>query len=255
MKLLTRQKDVISIKDDDRDLREVSAMEYNVYCDESCHLEHDREKVMGLGAIWCPKESTRQINDEIRDIKRKHSTIPGLEAKWVKVSKGKIDFYKDIVTYFFTNDKLHFRVLIVPDKRKLRHEKFMQDHNTWYYKMYYEMLNVILHVNDSYNIYLDIKDTIGGEKVRELNEVLLRSKYDKNNDIVKKLQIVRSDEIEIMQITDLLIGAAVYANRKKFLSEGKVEIVNLIQKKFGYELDCSTHRSESKFNILVWQGR
>ena len=29
---------------------------FNVYCDESCHLEHDRQKVMVLGAIWCPLE-------------------------------------------------------------------------------------------------------------------------------------------------------------------------------------------------------
>jgi len=24
---------------------------YNIYCDESCHLEHDRQPVMVLGAI------------------------------------------------------------------------------------------------------------------------------------------------------------------------------------------------------------
>jgi len=28
---------------------------YNIYCDESCHLENDGEKVMVLGAIWCPR--------------------------------------------------------------------------------------------------------------------------------------------------------------------------------------------------------
>ena len=35
---------------------EVEAMPqaFNVYCDESCHLEHDRQKVMILGATWCP---------------------------------------------------------------------------------------------------------------------------------------------------------------------------------------------------------
>src|ERR1700722_11096356 len=25
----------------------------NVYCDESCHLEHDQSNFMVLGAIWC----------------------------------------------------------------------------------------------------------------------------------------------------------------------------------------------------------
>jgi hypothetical protein len=27
---------------------------FNVYCDESCHLEHDRQQAMVLGAVWCP---------------------------------------------------------------------------------------------------------------------------------------------------------------------------------------------------------
>ena len=31
-------------------------MEYTVYCDETCHLEHDNIKPMALGAVWCPKE-------------------------------------------------------------------------------------------------------------------------------------------------------------------------------------------------------
>ena len=34
---------------------------FNIYCDESCHLEHDRQKVMVLGAVWCPLEKTREI--------------------------------------------------------------------------------------------------------------------------------------------------------------------------------------------------
>jgi len=27
---------------------------YNVYCDESCHLLGDEQEVMVLGAVWCP---------------------------------------------------------------------------------------------------------------------------------------------------------------------------------------------------------
>ncbi len=31
---------------------------FNVYCDESCHLENDHRKVMVLGAVWCPFDKT-----------------------------------------------------------------------------------------------------------------------------------------------------------------------------------------------------
>lgn len=26
--------------------------EYNIYCDESCHLENDRQPIMVLGGMW-----------------------------------------------------------------------------------------------------------------------------------------------------------------------------------------------------------
>ena len=35
--------------------------EYNFYCDESCHLEHDNSNVMVLGAVWCPKDKRHEI--------------------------------------------------------------------------------------------------------------------------------------------------------------------------------------------------
>ena len=33
---------------------------YNIYCDESCHLEHDRQKAMVLGGIWCPYDKRKK---------------------------------------------------------------------------------------------------------------------------------------------------------------------------------------------------
>ena len=34
---------------------------YNIYCDESCHLEHDRQKAMVLGGIWCPYDKRKKL--------------------------------------------------------------------------------------------------------------------------------------------------------------------------------------------------
>ncbi len=39
---------------------------YNVYCDESCHLEHDDKPVMVLGAIWCNHDKTREAAVRLR---------------------------------------------------------------------------------------------------------------------------------------------------------------------------------------------
>lgn len=65
---------------------------FNVYCDESCYLEHDRQKVMVLGAIWRPLEKTREIALSVRDLKERHNLARDFEIKWPKVPPGKINF-------------------------------------------------------------------------------------------------------------------------------------------------------------------
>jgi hypothetical protein len=117
---------------------------FNVYCDESCHLEKDGHSAMVLGAVWCPLEKVREIAVRIREIKAAHSLPPRFEIKWVKVSPAKVQFYRDVMDYFFDDDDLHFRALIVPDKSRLRHDAYNQTHDDWYYKMYFDMLKVIL---------------------------------------------------------------------------------------------------------------
>ena len=44
---------------------------YNVFCDESCHLEKDNQPIMAFGAIWCPKSDTSRLASEIRERKVK----------------------------------------------------------------------------------------------------------------------------------------------------------------------------------------
>lgn len=117
---------------------------FNVYCDESCHLENDHQKAMVLGAIWCSVDKTREIAIRLREIKQKHKLASNFEIKWTKVSPAKLAFYLDIIDYFFDDDDLHFRGLVIPDKSKLNHGAFPgQNHDDWYYKMYFDMLKVI----------------------------------------------------------------------------------------------------------------
>jgi len=145
---------------------------YNIYCDESCHLENDHQMVMVLGAVWCQLEKTREISVYMRELKKSHGLSTTFEIKWTKVSQGQQAFYLDLLDYFFDNDDLHFRALIVPDKSKLRHELYGQDHDTWYYKMYFDMLKVILDPDARYRIYVDIKDTRSATKINRLHDVL-----------------------------------------------------------------------------------
>lgn len=227
---------------------------FNVYCDESCHLEHDESTVMVLGAVWCPLDKRREIIERLREIKATHGVGRDFEIKWTKVSPGKVKFYQDLIDYFFDDDDLHLRALVVADKSILRHDTFEQTYDQWYYKMYYTMLKVIFTPQDCYRVYLDIKDTRGAAKIRKLHEVLANSLDDFSRSIIERMQLVRSHEIELLQLTDLLIGAIAYANRGLESNEAKIALVERIRKRSGYHLNRTTLNRETKVNILIWHS-
>ena len=223
-------------------------MEYNFYCDESCHLPNDNSPVMVLGGIWCPKEKTREINDRIREIKKKHSIGP--EMKWVKVSGAKLEAYLDLINYFFDDDDLHFRVLVVDNKTAINHAAFNQTHDEWYYKMYFDMIKTVLNPSDRYHIYLDIKDTKSKTKVAKLQEVLSNSQYTISRRTISNIQVIRSNEVEIMQIVDILIGAVGYKMRGFSKSNAKMQLIRLIERRSGYRFERNALYREDKFNIF-----
>lgn len=110
-------------------------MKYNIYCDESCHLENDRMKAMVLGAVWCQYDQKKYLFRKIKLLKQQYGIPSEFEIKWTKVSPSKLDFYKDIVNLFFDEPLLHFRAVVIPDKKKLNHLNFNQNHDDFYYKM------------------------------------------------------------------------------------------------------------------------
>jgi hypothetical protein len=209
---------------------------------------------MVLGALWCPLEKAKEIMIEIKEIKERHDLPRAFEIKWAKVSPAKQPFYEELIDYFFTNDDLHFRALVVPDKSKLQHELYGHDHDTWYYKMYFAMLKIILNPQDRYRIYLDIKDTRSAPKVAKLQDVLCNNMYDFQREIIERVQTVRSHEVEILQLTDLMIGAVSYVNRELYDNAAKVALASNIQAKSGYSLSRTTLLREDKVNILSWRS-
>lgn len=236
----------------------------NIYCDESCHLQNDQQSIMAFGAVYCPIEKKNEIFERLFSFKEKHHLIPkykknpednrtSYELKWNKVSNSKLEYYKDVINYFFDDDDLQFRVLIVSDKAAIDYQKFNHTHDTFYYKMYFGMLKAILNPEYSHHIYIDIKDTRSREKVHKLEQVLRTDKYDYSKEIIKKVQQVRSHEVEVLQLTDLLTGAVAYVNRGFNKSKAKNELINLIRHRSKYTLTKSTLLKERKFNIFIWE--
>jgi len=227
---------------------------FNIYCDESCHLENDHQKVMVIGAVWCPLEKCRDASRRIREIKARHRLGPDFEIKWGKVSPAKSDFYHNILDYFFDDDDLHFRAILVPDKAKLDHAAHGQDHDTWYYKMYFDMLKILLHPDRRYRIFIDIKDTCGVHKVHKLHGVLCNNMYDFQRRIIERVQTVRSHEVSLLQLSDLLIGIVAYTNRGLHGSPAKLSLCARAKVRTGYSLTRTTLLREDKFNLLRWNA-
>ncbi|MCF6270990.1 MAG: DUF3800 domain-containing protein [Melioribacteraceae bacterium] len=214
---------------------------YNLYCDESTHIEHDEHPYMLLSYISLPYNQIKIHKEYLKNLKEKHHFYS--EIKWTKVSNSKQNFYLELVDYFFSND-LFFRAIVI-DKSKIANNNFNQDFNTFYYKMYYQLINHKIDMSAKYNIYIDIKDDLSKLKVRKLKEIL-NVKYG----VIKNLQSIHSNESIFMQITDFLMGAVNYRLRGLSKVKTKSLIIDKIEKHCGYPLTSATFPSEDKFNLF-----
>jgi hypothetical protein len=211
---------------------------------------------MLLGAIWCTKEKKHEICKRISEIKSEFGLSRKFEIKWNKVSPAKKDFYLRLTDYFFDNNDIHFRALIVPDKSDLRHDQFNQTHDDFYYKMYFDLLKVIFTPSNRYNIYIDMKDTRSQRKVDKLAEVFNTChRYDFDKKIINRIQQIRSHEVELLPLADLLIGAIGYHCRGLQTNLAKLAIIKRIQERSGYSLNSSTLFREDKLNLFFWKSR
>jgi len=227
-------------------------MEYNVYCDESCHLLNDKKNFMVLGAVYCPKSEVNVVVKHIKKLKKQYNLNWASEIKWTKVSNSTLNFYLDLLEYFFINKNLRFRAVIC-DKRKLNHDKYHQTHDKWYHKMYYEMIRYFINSDNSYEIYPDIKDTNSFNNFQDVAKFLKIKLKDINGKTLKKIQPIRSNESYILQLVDVLIGAMQYNKNELQTSNSKLKVINYIKKNVIDGIDETTTYNKNKFNILVWE--
>lgn len=215
----------------------------NYYCDESCHLQNDHKQYMVLGYVSAPYTKIKQFKEEIKALRIKHKNK--FEIKWTNLNQWNYNFYADLVDFFFDRTKLRFRALIV-DKRRYIAEKCGNDYDRFYYLMYYQLIHHTLDISRSYNIYPDIKDDLSTYRIEKLKEIL-----NVRMGIIQKIQHVRSHEVELLQLCDLLIGAISYKlNNPQMTNLSKKRLIERIEKKIGNDLSQQTSKYEEKFNVF-----
>lgn len=103
--------------------------------------------------------------------------------------------------------------------------------------------------NDSYKIYMDIKDTRGKEALNKLTDVFEREQ--KKGLPTPYMQHIRSDESQLLQLSDLLTGAVSYKIRNIKTSGIKLELINYIEQKLGIILNTTSSFDYQKFNRFI----
>lgn len=219
---------------------------YNFYCDESTHLPNDRQPYMVLGYISVPYPQIKQVKKDIRAIVTKHN-FRG-ELKWTNVHETTLAMYQELVDYFFTISDLNFRAIIV-NKSQIRDKDNGQSYEDFYFKMYYQLIHHQLDFSFTYNLFLDIKDTCSHKKLAKLKDIL------SNTTPIRTCQFVRSHEVVLLQLTDVLMGAVNYNLRVKNghlagRNTAKSKIIAKIQKKSNCSLERTSYKSARKFNLF-----
>jgi hypothetical protein len=214
---------------------------FNFYCDESCHLENDQQPYMLISYVSSAYNQIELHNEKIRQLKNEHKM--NTEIKWSKVSHSKYGFYADLVDYFFATD-LQFRAIVIK-KNQINNNTYGQSFDEFYYKMYFQLLNHKIDMEHTYNVYLDIKDTLSARKVKRLKEIL-NIRYSS----IRNLQNIRSSESLLMQMADLLMGAMSYHLRGGGPVIAKNRLIDKIKSHCQLPLTYSTPRDEPKFNLF-----
>jgi hypothetical protein len=216
---------------------------YNYYCDESCHLENDNKQFMVLGYISIPYSRIKKIKEQIKEIRKKQKNT--FEIKWTYANRWNYSFYSELIDFFFDISDIGFRAIIV-DKHKYIADKCNNDYDRFYYLMYYQLIYHKLDTRCTYNIYIDIKDQLGANKINQLKDIL-----NVRMGVIQNIQHIRSHEVDLLQLCDLLIGALSYnLNNKKKDSISKIKLIDKIMERSGYDLSFQTPKFESKFNLF-----
>ena len=181
----------------------------------------------------------------IKAIKEKHNYTE--ELKWTNVHQATYKVYADLIDWFFMND-LEFRAIII-DKSEIDESRKDYTYNDFYYKMYYQLLHQKVNFENTYNVYLDIKDTCSSAKLARLKKIM------ENNSSIRTLQFIRSHESVFVQLADVLMGAINYNLRLEKgdvqgTMKAKLNLIEKIKKHSDISLNSSTSLSGSKSNTF-----
>ena len=227
-------------------------MDFEIYCDESRQEYFKRpavelqDRYVLIGGLWIEAARRSDYKAKIKALRDTHN-LHG-EFKWTRVSPSRLPFYTSVVTLFF-DEPMRFRCIVLPADQLDAIHFHDGDNELMFYKFYYQLLrNWILDFN-TYRIFVDIRTNRVKQRLERLREFLDRSNYFAN---VASVQTLPSEQVDLLQLVDVLIGAVGYRFHGGVTSLAKVAVVEAIEQRLGHPIQ-PTRKVEEKFNILRWR--
>jgi len=228
-------------------------MDFDIYCDESRQEyfvtppSDARARYVLIGGLWVVSSERDRLRGELRRLRDAHN-VHG-EFKWTRVSPSRLAFYTDVVGLFFNDEAMRFRCLVLP-ANQLDAVRFHGGYNElMFYKFYYQLLrNWILDFN-TYRVFTDLRTNRMRQRLERLRQFLDDSNRFAN---VASVQALPSEQLGLLQLTDVLMGAVGYKLHGTRSSTAKLALVRTIESRLGCPIG-PTRKTEEKFNVFRWR--
>jgi len=225
-------------------------MRFEVYCDESqpdlFFSKHPRLRFLLIGSLWLPEDLRHELKEKVKAIRQKHNTWG--EIKWSKVSPDRLSFFLDLIDLFASYDlDVRFRCIAV-DHAQVNMALHEYDSELGFYKFYYQLVHHWILDFNEYQIFCDIKTNRDSKRLHTLQQCL---SYASLSSCISSIQSLPSRQVALIQMCDLLLGAA-GSRLNNTLSPGsaKETVVKRLESCLGISKLGPTDLSEKKFNIF-----
>ncbi len=225
-------------------------MDIEVYCDETYpdlfSSGKPQARNMFIGSLWLASGDREKFKAEIHELRDQYKV--GGEFKWSKVSPSREDFYKALFTWFCSKgESLRFRCIAI-DYEKVNLVSFHEsDQELGFYKFYYQLLHHWIHDFNDYRIFCDFKRNRRRDRLHTLKRCLGYANLSAN---ILSAQAVRSSESVLIQLADVLVGAAsARYNRKLAPGSAKKNVVWHLESQLQRKI-APTGLGEKKFNLF-----
>lgn len=225
-------------------------MKFEVYCDEALPdlftSQRPRARYLMIGSLWLPAEMREEAKARIAALRARHAVWG--EMKWTKISPSKQAFYEELIDVFMSFEtNMRFRC-IAADREQVNLALHQNDGELGFYKFYYQLLHHWILDFNEYRIFCDLKTNRDRKRLQDLQRCL---HYSNLSATIADIQSLPSPEVALLQLCDVLLGAASSRiNQTLGAGTAKEAVVRRLEERLNRRQIGPTSRTEEKFNVF-----